>query len=872
MVQRSIGASSASRKMDDAVASIAVPWKWDILHRWKYGGRLQTKRHAAASEPLDGTTADEAGFNDRVLILYDRSLCTKEEDDPSDAIIYFHPAEMTPDERCDLCCQLVGVVHFFNSCFDTPEILELKRTRFAVRILGSHIIVLGATKSLSGYALQQQIDMLTQLLRFYHGSLQDMEQVCSSKDSLNERVREFFNSCMPVCCGPKDQLSNLFRAVPTLKLPEAASNVYTKGYSFLEELQKMPGVLAGCIVFDEKVLASQFTPEITQLLLLAATSEERLAMQDVPVSYSVPPAVRLVNVYFEAAWLKDVAAINKHSNENPKDLDRYAEEAEGADDPESLPGSSHSLREDAILQRTELLPPAEDKKEPEELADSLSDVDSTRSSQTTNQSSIGAPPTSATVLHMAGKQSFPDSDFLSDFDSAAEDTDIIGPEACLRRLAELQETVADCLRISQENLAIDCPRRRRATHRGSKRRLRKYVSKPDLRRLLKDIDEAQSMECDGRARSGAATYRYGDCDAYQSYDACLGYDAAGLFYQAHTMHAPSLFSHFSKNKSKKEITAPTSKEVAVFQPHSQLLFGVYAKKLQRAFTKVGEASCSALSLSLEKASAQKRSLFARLRKVGTGSAASEVVTTELLVTKEVGEKTFELPPVVQLELGEALDVPVEKPNRSSVKRTTEGSSPGSRRDCQSDSFAGEQPGNGSGQRLCGEEHVGQCSALEDKSTRTDARCALRRVTLFVQRYCNMAGLVLLSEAAEEDEAFVYSLWRKCIAELGDLEVTTRSWQERSNDLSSKATKDAEVCYSRSLHSIRGSLPSHGEQTRWHLHSIQSAHGKFLSDARINNINALSFGQTWIQATRSDDHEVYKVTADDHNSAPSTGAF
>lgn len=867
MVQRSIGASPASRKMGNAVASIAVPWKWDILHRWKYGGRLKTKRHTAASAPLDKTANDDdnLSFSDRVLIVYDRNLCTTEEDDPSDAIIYFHPAEMMPDERCDLCCQLVGVVHFFNSCFDTPEALEMRSTRFAVRILGSHIVVLGATKSLSSYVLQQQVDMLTRLVRFYHGSLQDLEQMCSSKDVFNERVREFFNSCMPVCCGPKDQLSNLFRAVPTLQLPEAASNLYTKGYSFLEELQKMPGVLAGCIVFDEKVLASQFTPEITQLLLLAATSEERLAMQDVPVSYSVPPAVRLVNVYLEAAWLKDVAAINKQSNENPKELDKYAEEA--ADDPETLPGSTHSLREGAISRQTEkLLPPADDK-EPE-LADSLSDVDSTRSSQATNQSSIGAPPTSATMMQMAGNHSFPDSDFLSDFDSAAEDTDIVGPEACLRRLAELQETVADCIRISQENLAIDCPRRRRAAHRGSKRRLRKYVSKPDLRRLLKDIDEAQSLECDGRVKSdAAATYRYGDCDTYQGYDACLGYDAAGLFYQAHTMHAPSLLGHFAKNKSKKEIVAPTSKQVAVCVPRSQLLFGICAKKLQRALTKVGEA-CSALSLSPEKASANKRSLFARLRKAGTGSAASEMVTTELTAQKEAGARTFELPPVVQLELGEALDVPVEKPSHSPVKQTTEG--PGSRLLRHSDSCAGEQPGNGSGQRLCSEEHIDQCSASKDKNTRTDAQCALRRVTLFVQRYCNMAGLVLLSEAAEEDEAFVYSLWRKCIAELGDLEVTTRSWQDRSNDLSSRTSKDAEVCYSRSLHSIRGSLPSHGDKTRWHLHSIQSAHGRFLSDAGINNINALSFGQTWIQATRSDDHEVFKVTSDDHNSAPTTG--
>lgn len=846
------------------MASIAAPWKWDILHRWKYGGRLQTKRHAAASGPLDKTTADDLAFSDRVLLVYDRNLCTKEEDDPSDAIIYFHPAEMPSDERCDLCCQLVGVVHFFNSCFDTPECLELRRTRFAVRILGSHIIVLGATKSLSGYVLQQQIDMLTRLLRFYHGSLRDMEQVCSSKDSFNERVREFFNSCMPVCCGPKDQLSNLFRAVPTLQLPEAASSVYTKGYSFLEELQKMPGVLAGCIIFDEKVLASQFTPEITQLLVLAATSEERLAMQDVPVSYSVPPAVRLVNVYLEAAWLKDVATINKQSNENPKELDKYAEEA--ADDRESLPGSTGSLHEDVTLQRTEKpLPPADDK-EPE-LADSLSDVDSTRSSQTTNQSSISAPPTSATVLHTTGKHSFPDSDFLSDFDSAAEDTDIAGPEACLRRLAELQETVADCLRISTENLAIDSPRRRRAAYRGSKKRLRKYVSKPDLRRLLKDIDEAQSLEYDGRARSGA-TYRRDDCDAYQGYDACLGFDAAGLFYQAQTVHAPSLFGHFAKNKSKKEVVTSTSKQVAVCQPRSQILFGVYAKKLQRALTKVGEA-CSALGRSPENASAEKRSLFAGLRKAAMGSAASEVVTTELTVAKADSERTFELPPVVQLELGEALEVPVEKPNRSSVKQTTEGCGPGSRLLRHRDSCGGEHPENGSEQRLCSEEHIGQCSALEDKNTRTDAQCALRRVTLFVQRYCNMAGLVLLSEAAEQDEAFVYSLWRKCIGELGDLEVTTRSWQDRCNDLSSRAAKDAEVCYSRSLHSIRGSLPPNGEQTRWHLHSIQSAHGKFLSDARINNINALSFGQTWIQATRSDDHEVFKVTADDHNSAPST---
>ncbi|KAH7960523.1 hypothetical protein HPB49_020937 [Dermacentor silvarum] len=817
---------SSTTKMEDAVATLSVPWKWDILHRWKHGERLRNRRHPATAALLqDKTAAEEQPFDDRMLLVYDRDLCTKEEDDPSDAIVFFHPADMALEQKCELCCQLVGLVHFFNSCFDTPQAVELRNSRVAVRVLDNYIVVLGAPKSLASYVLQQQMDLFARLLRFYHKGLADMKKVCSSGEPFGERVREFCNSCLPVCCGARDQLSNLFRAVPTLELPEAASNVFTKGYKHLEELQKMPGVLASCVIFDERVLASQFTPEITQLLLLAATSKERLAMQDVPVKYPIPPAVRLVNVYLEASWLKDLAVINKQSNESPKELDKYVvdDDANAADDEKSLSRSDNLIQEqDTHDDGTHQLPAPEDK-EPER-ADSLSDVDSAMSSQTTNQSSPCAP-LASTILQATGKQSLPDSDFLSDFDSAEDTSDGAGPDACLRRLADLQYTVADCLRISRENLATDSTRRRRSSYRNSKRNLRKYVSRPDLNRVLKDIEEVQGQEY----TAAATPYRYDtDANVFQDYDAGMGFDAAGLFYQAQTMVPPTLTSHPMSQRTKDH--AVTSDEVTTCQPHNQILFGLYAKKFQRALTKFGEA-CSSLSRSKE-GSSGKRSLLAALRKTYVRPPESEAANPEQDSPKENIRNTFDLPPVVQVELGEALDVPIEDSNKSFRKHKDNG---GGLLRLYS-MRATEQPQNGS-ERVCSAEDIRRCTVLSDNDIRTDTQCELRRTTLFVQRYCNMACLVLLADAAEEKEDFIYSLWRRCIAELGDLEVAARSWQQRDTQ-PGNATACAEVCYNSKLSSVRGSLPALVDNMQWYFRSIQCAHGEFLRSSCINNINAL----------------------------------
>ncbi|XP_050024131.2 uncharacterized protein HPS4 isoform X1 [Dermacentor andersoni] len=849
-LQGSVGVgakASSTTKMEDAVASLSVPWKWDILHLWKHGEWLRNRRHPATAALLqDKPAGEEHSLDDRMLLVYDRDLCTKEEDNPSDAIVFFHPADMALEQKCDLCCQLVGVVHFFNSCFDTPRAIELRSSRVAVRVLDNYIVILGAPKSFANYVLQQQMDLFARLLRFYHKGLADMKKVCSSGEPFAERVREFCNCCLPVCCGARDQLSNLFRAVPTLELPEAASNVFTKGYAHLEELQKMPGVLASCVIFNGRVLASQFTPEITQLLLLAATSKERLAMQDVPVKYPIPPAVRVVNVYLEASWLKDLAIINKQSNESPKELDKYVDE-DAADDEESLSRSANLIQEqDTHDDGTHQLPAPEDK-EPER-ADSLSDVDSAMSSQTTNQSSPSAP-LASTILQATGKRSLPDSDFLSDFDSAEDTSDGAGPDACLRRLADLQYTVADCLRISQENLATDSTRRRRSSYRNSKRNLRKYVSRPDLNRVLKDIEEVQGQEC----TAAATPYRHDpDANVFQDYDAGMGFDAAGLFYQAQTMVPPTVISHPKSQRTKD--TAVTSDEVTTCQSHNQILFGLYRRKFQRALTKFGEA-CSSLSRSKEGLPG-KKSLLAALHKTYVRPPESKAAKAEQDAPKENILNTFDLPPVVQVELGEALDVPMENSNKPFRKHKDDG---GGLLHLYS-THAPEQPENGS-EEVCSAEDFRRCTVLSDDDIRTDTQCELRRTTLFVQRYCNMACLVLLADAAEENEDFIYSLWRRCIAELGDLEVAARSWQQRDTQ-PENARACAEVCYNSKLSSVRGSLPTLEEHKQWHFRSIQCAHGEFLRSSCINNINALSLGNTWIQATQCEDHECFKVTTDD----------
>ncbi|CAN7987657.1 unnamed protein product [Ixodes pacificus] len=829
--------------MDDAVASLAVPFNWDFLHSWKHARRLIANRTTAPAGPWQPPQGP-LQTNGRVLIVYDRRLCTREEDDPNDAIVYFHPSQMPVDQRCDLCCQLVGMVHFFDSCFDTPELVALSDMRFAIRLLGDYIVILGEKGTLDAYVVQQQMDTLVHLLQFYHRSFADIKQRCSNnREWFVEKVREFCNSSLHVCCKLEDRVSNIFQAVPELQLPEGASAVYARGYALLEEFQTRAGVLAGCIMFEEKVLASQMTPEVTRLLQLAAHSKDRLAMEDVHVRYHLPPGVRIVCVYLTPERLKDLASINKHSNQEPKELDKYADlTSEEA----SCPNKS-----DVPEGPEQAMDPPDDFRHPirDDKNDSLSDVDSSLSSQTTTKSNGGVPFTT-NVPSTTEKQSLPDSDFLSDFDSAE---DMRVKDACMERLRDLQKTVEDCLRISQENLAHTILQRKATHRRHSKVSLRRQATMSNLYESCKVSNSTHK----NREKSASCAGRYDD-DIAQSYGACMGYGSAGLLYQAENLQTPELFRHEKNPRVIQPNTHPPGNctEVVMFEQGNNILWDLYTDKVEKALAKLKNLR-SVFSGIKKKSLREDGGSFSMIKETLLRAKCEASMEHPLVTSCFETPLMTDLPPVVQVDLVEPLEVGEHERGsrvaRGDVTATRQGP-------CARE--------NGTQQQPLSLESCEPRDKNENEHTSSTGRCRgdrtdegeLCRVTLFIQRHCGMVCMVLLAQGFEEDESLVQSLWKRGIGVMGDLEVAAKSWQLQPRQLeAADAEGPLRLVYHSKLHTFTDSPLRRWNTNCSRMSTVQVLHGEFLNDGAIKEVFLMYNGEG-IHSTRTEDQENYRVVA------------
>lgn len=79
-----------------------------------------------------------------IIFVYDTQLLKKEEDDPSSAILYFHPGWVSDQQRTALCGQIMGTVHCLKSVFNCPNIICLQSGKFSVMEYGRYVMVCAA--------------------------------------------------------------------------------------------------------------------------------------------------------------------------------------------------------------------------------------------------------------------------------------------------------------------------------------------------------------------------------------------------------------------------------------------------------------------------------------------------------------------------------------------------------------------------------------------------------------------------------------------------------------------------------------------------------------------------------------------------------
>lgn len=79
-----------------------------------------------------------------IVFVYDTECCQKEEDDPADAVLYFHPTWVSDTQKFSLCGQLMGTVHFLRETFGRANVVSLQNGKFVLKEFGRFILVSGS--------------------------------------------------------------------------------------------------------------------------------------------------------------------------------------------------------------------------------------------------------------------------------------------------------------------------------------------------------------------------------------------------------------------------------------------------------------------------------------------------------------------------------------------------------------------------------------------------------------------------------------------------------------------------------------------------------------------------------------------------------
>ncbi|KAL8179972.1 UNVERIFIED_CONTAM: hypothetical protein K2H54_001787, partial [Gekko kuhli] len=222
------------------------------------------------------------------------------------------------DQQELLCSQVAGVVRWMAEISGSPpQLIRLRKLKFAVRVDGSYLWVLGCAADLPDTSCHSFLDRLIGLFCFYNGSLSQAykERPRGELDRAWERyVRHVQHST--------SDLHRIFSSLWAMDKTKVDPLLLLKAALILQTCQRALHVLAGCIIYKGLVVSTQLPPGLTAKVLLqeAEADPEGLPangggqLQDqesipVPAEGScLPQGVHISPVYLlenEAAALRD---------------------------------------------------------------------------------------------------------------------------------------------------------------------------------------------------------------------------------------------------------------------------------------------------------------------------------------------------------------------------------------------------------------------------------------------------------------------------------------------------------------------------------------------------------------------------------------
>ncbi|CAH0545655.1 unnamed protein product [Brassicogethes aeneus] len=231
-----------------------------------------------------------------IIFVYDTQLLQKEEDDPASAILYFHPTWVSDQQKTALCGQIIGTTRCIKSIFSTPSVVSLQSGKFYVIENGRYLLACGTDRNISEWQLEHRAKTLYSIINFFHNDFSVLSQIYPKRENLSAKLYHMFETYLKMLVYG----GNIFSHIPTLALPKSASNVFTEALHLLQCCQELTNVLGGSMLYHNKVVATQFSPDLTKRIVLTDPYRIKCPAETTTVNFDLPLGVQLLEVYISS--------------------------------------------------------------------------------------------------------------------------------------------------------------------------------------------------------------------------------------------------------------------------------------------------------------------------------------------------------------------------------------------------------------------------------------------------------------------------------------------------------------------------------------------------------------------------------------------